>query len=230
MRTSSCTCTTSPLVWPWNDGTWTVPQGLKSLATGPQESPKKNRAMVMSSDPGRLPDMERVAPFLKVLVRRQEAEYCCCCWCSGFSTILQIGSPTKDTNNGWIITQTTVVSSILASLNGLHWYLKKMRLVPCLKHKQPAFTHPALLVPMGATSTMQWWTSGCCELFHQPKGTQKTMSNMPVYRLNNKREDPRLDPSDPSELWMNLLVLCYFIQNHLWNIQNAIQISPLHFI
>lgn len=39
------------------------------------------------------------------------------------------------------------------------------------------------------------------------------MPDMPVYRLNNsdKKEDPRLDPSDPSELWTNALgiVLLY---------------------
>lgn len=147
------------------------------------------------------------------LVRRQEAAFCCCCWCSGLSIILQIGSSTKDTNNGWIVTQVTVVSSIWASFNGLHWYLEKIWLVPCLKYKQPALTHPAWLLPMRATSTMQWWTNSCCELFHQPEGIQKTMPAMPVYCLNNsdKREDPRLDPSDPSELWTNALgiVLLY---------------------
>lgn len=45
MQISPCVTTTSLLALLWNYGTWTVPQGLERLATSPQETPKKRRAM-----------------------------------------------------------------------------------------------------------------------------------------------------------------------------------------
>jgi len=44
-----------------------------------------------------------------------------------------------------------------------------------LNRKQPAFTHPGLVVPQRPTSTVRWWTDGCGDLFHQPRRIQKVM-------------------------------------------------------
>lgn len=224
MRISPCVTTTSLLALLWNYGTWTIPQGLERLATSPQETPKKRRAMFIWAETqaaclkrkyrfslfvGRCEKAGR--SILLLMVPRPDvvlqmntnnrhepavmAENC------SWQTHLLPQSPSctmtrsslvilgESSQFWWKLLMPWVHrekkkyaaphfilnKSILASFDGLHWQSEKIWLISCLNHKPTAVTHLGLLVPLRPTSTVHWWTDGCSDLFHWPRGIQKMM-------------------------------------------------------